>query len=77
MSTQREVLEGQTGSHRAKRANFGGGVRGANLFFLTMLRQHSQYDSGLGFSFGVLVRVRVRVRVSVRVMVRVRVRVLG
>ena len=28
MSTQREVLEGQTGSHRAKRANFGRGVRG-------------------------------------------------
>ena len=49
----------------------------ANLFFLTMLRQHSQYDSRLGFSFRVLVRVRVRlrVRVSVRVMVRVRVRV--
>ena len=31
---------------------------GANLFFLTMLRQHSQYDSRLGFSFRVLVRVR-------------------
>ena len=45
----------------------------ANLFFLTMLRQHSQYDSRLGFSFRVLVRVRVRVMV----MVRVRVRVLG
>ena len=29
MSTQREVLEGQTGSHRAKRANFGRGVRGS------------------------------------------------
>ena len=28
MSTQREVLEGQTGSHRAKRANFGGGSGG-------------------------------------------------
>ena len=28
MSTQREVLEGQTGSHRAKRANFGKGARG-------------------------------------------------
>ena len=28
MSTQREVLEGQTGSHRAKRANFGRGARG-------------------------------------------------
>ena len=28
-------------------------------FFLTMLRQHSQYDSRLGFSFRVLVRVRV------------------
>ena len=26
MSTQREFLEGQTGSHRAKRANFGRGV---------------------------------------------------
>ena len=26
MSTQREVLEGQTGSHRAKRAKFGRGV---------------------------------------------------
>ena len=25
MSTQREVWEGQTGSHRAKRANFGRG----------------------------------------------------
>ena len=35
----------------------------ANLFFLTMLRQHSQYDSRLGFSFRVLVLVRVRVRV--------------
>ena len=29
MSTQREVEEGQTGSHRAKRANFGRGVRGS------------------------------------------------
>ena len=27
MSTQREFLEGQTGSHRAKRANIGRGVR--------------------------------------------------
>ena len=27
ISTQREVLEDQTGSHRAKRANFGRGVR--------------------------------------------------
>ena len=38
------------------------GIRDANLFFLTMLRQHSQYDSRLGFSFKVLVRVRDRVR---------------
>ena len=30
MSTQREVVEGQTGSHRAKRANFGRGVRGSS-----------------------------------------------
>ena len=30
MSTQREVLEGQTGSHRAKRSNFGRGVRGSS-----------------------------------------------
>ena len=30
MSTQREVFEGQTGSHRAKRANFGRGVRGSS-----------------------------------------------
>ena len=30
MSTQREVLEGKTGSHRAKRANFGRGVRGSS-----------------------------------------------
>ena len=30
MSNQREVLEGQTGSHRAKRANFGRGVRGSS-----------------------------------------------
>ena len=30
MSTQREVLEGQTGSHRAKRDNFGRGVRGSS-----------------------------------------------
>ena len=46
---------------------------GANLFFLTMLRQQSQYDSRLGFSFRVLVRVRLRVGVrgSVTVMVRV------
>ena len=35
-------------------------IREANLFFLTMLRQHSQYDSRLGFSFRVLVRVRIR-----------------
>ena len=34
--------------------------RGANLFFLTMLRQHSQYDIRLGSSFRVLVMVRVR-----------------
>ena len=27
--------------------------------FITMLRQHSQYDSRLGFSFRVFVRVRV------------------
>ena len=32
--------------------------RPANFFPLTMLRQHSQYDSRLGFSFRVLVRVR-------------------
>ena len=32
------------------------------FFFLTMLRQHSQYDIRLGFNFMVLVRVRVRVR---------------
>ena len=50
-----------------------------------MLRQHSQYDSRLGFSFRVLVRLRVRVRLVlgfglglelgfwVRVRVRVRV----
>ena len=37
-------------------------TREANCFFLTMLRQHSQYDSRLGFSFMVLVRVMVRVR---------------
>ena len=43
-------------------------VRDANLFFLTMLRQHSQYDRRLGFSFRVLVRVSVRVRVRVRVL---------
>ena len=30
MSTQREVVEGQTGSHRAKRANFGRGLRGSS-----------------------------------------------
>ena len=35
-------------------------VHDANHFFLTMLRQHSQYDSRLGFSFRVLVRVMVR-----------------
>ena len=29
LSSQREVFEGQTGSHRAKRANFGRGVRGS------------------------------------------------
>ena len=34
--------------------------RAAKKKFLTMLRQHSQYDSRLGFSFRVLVRVRVR-----------------
>ena len=33
--------------------------RDANLFFITMLRQHSQYDSRLGFSFRVFVSVRV------------------
>ena len=32
--------------------------RVATFFFLTMLRQHSQYDSRLGFSFRVFVRVR-------------------
>ena len=32
--------------------------RDATFFLLTMLRQHSQYDSRLGFSFRVLVRVR-------------------
>ena len=47
------------------------------IFFLTMFRQHSQYDSRLGFSFRVLVRVRLRVRVSVRVILMVRVRALG
>ena len=49
----------------------GGRTREANLFFLTMLRQHSQYDSRLGFSFRVLVRVKVRLGLRVRVMVRV------
>ena len=39
-------------------------IPGANLFFLTMLRQHSQYDSRLGFSFRDLVRVMVRVRLG-------------
>ena len=39
-------------------------VPGANFFSITMLRQHSQYDSRLGFSFRVLVRVRVRVRLG-------------
>ena len=34
-----------------------GGARAANFFFLTMLRQHSQYDSRLGFSFRALVRL--------------------
>ena len=34
--------------------------RVAKKKILTMLRQHSQYDSRLGFSFRVLVRVRVR-----------------
>ena len=33
-------------------------------FFLTMLWQHSQYDSRLGFSFRVFVRVRVRVKLG-------------
>ena len=40
------------------------GVSRTRIFFLTMLRQHSQYDSRLGFSFRVLVRVRVRVRLG-------------
>ena len=35
-----------------------GSAPDANLFFLTMFWQHSQYDSRLGFSFRVLVRVR-------------------
>ena len=52
-----------------------GSAPDANLFFLTMFWQHSQYDSRLGFSFRVLVRVRVRVIVSDRVMVRVMVMV--
>ena len=57
-------------------------LQDTNLFFLTMLRQHSQYDRRLGFSFRVLVRVRVRVRLGyvwlrVRVRVSVRVMVLG
>ena len=30
MSTQRDVLEGQTGSYRAKGANFGRGVGGSS-----------------------------------------------
>ena len=39
----------------------GGGLEaGQQFFFLTMLRQHYQYDSRLGFSFMVLVLVRVR-----------------
>ena len=49
--------------------------RAANLFFLTILRQHSQYDSRLGFSFRVLVRVRVSVMVRVDFRVRVGIRV--
>ena len=36
------------------------GREGAKKKFLPMLRQHSQYDSRLEFSFRVLVRVRVR-----------------
>ena len=68
-----------------------GSAPDANLFFLTMFWQHSQYDSRLGFSFRVLVRVRLglelviglwlglwlglRVRVKFRVRVRVGFRV--
>ena len=67
----------------------GGGLAAGKSFFLTMLRQHSQHDSRLGFSFRVLVRlglglefvlglwlgfwVRVWVRVDFRVGVRSRV----
>ena len=47
-------------------ARLGGVGRAAIFFLLTMLRQHSQYDSRLGFSFRVLVRVRVRVSVRGR-----------
>ena len=32
-------------------------LHGTRFFFLTMLRQHSQYDSRLGFSFRFLVRL--------------------
>ena len=57
-------------------STLGTGRHPGSHFFLTMLRQHSRYDSRLGFSFRVLVRVRIRlmlrVRVSVRFMVRVR-----
>ena len=37
---------------------------GSEMFSLTILWQHSQYDSRLGFSFRVLVRVSVRVRLG-------------
>ena len=58
---------------------------GSKSFFLTMLRQHSQYDSRLGFSFRVLVRVRLGLGLGLEIVlvlglwlgfwVRVRVRV--
>ena len=47
---------GRTLSTPAARVRF----PGCEFFFLNMLRQYSQYDSRLGFSFRVLVRDRVR-----------------
>ena len=52
-------------------------VRVANVFFLTMFWQQSQYDSRLRFSSRVLVRVMVRLRLRVRVSDRVMVMVMA
>ena len=68
-SRRNRLRREEAGGNPVAYSGFFSGCPEANLFSLTMLQQHSQYDSRLGFSFRVLVRVVFRVRIGVRIRV--------